>query len=89
MTNFPGNPYAEELERRLDLERNDSGPEEMQDLTAEQLIALTTAFELRTANLLTAFDALGKDLDVDLSVPLVVEMVRKTGGAAEKRLGLA
>jgi hypothetical protein len=89
VTNFPGNPYAEELERRLDLERNDSGPEEMQDLTAEQLIALTTAFELRTANLLTAFDALGKDLDVDLSVPLVVEMVRKTGGAAEKRLGLA
>lgn len=89
MTNFPGNPYAEELERRIDPKRDDDGPEEMRSLTAEELIALTTAFELRTANLLTAFDALGKDLDVDLSVPRAVEMVRKTGGAAEKRLGLA
>jgi hypothetical protein len=89
VTNFPGNPYAEELERRLDLERNDSGPEEMQDLTAEQLIALTTAFELRTANLLKAYEGLGRELSVDLSNSYARELVRKTGGAAEKRLGLA
>lgn len=89
MTNFPGNPYAEELERRIDPERDDDGPEEMWSLTAEELIALTTAFELRTANLLKAYEGLGRELSVDLSNSYARELVRKTGGAAEKRLGLA